>query len=265
MVSKNVLISKLEPYIGRKDILINNQDTTDIINAILDNHDKYKSEYDKIYKYFVGENLDDTCYNVWAFLKENFNYRIESEKMQILRSPAAILGSDVYGIDCKGYATFAAGVMSAIRRNVKMDFDVYYRFASYDSFDPTPQHVFAVVKQNDIEYWIDPVLDEYDLKKQPYYFKDKKIKNMALVALSGINDQAIGSTLTDILDSVLKAAPSIITAAQPTPSYYGGGANSPQYSYPTTKTSTTTGISTNTLLLLAAAGIGIYFFTKKRR
>jgi hypothetical protein len=88
---------------------------------------------------------------------------------------------------------------------------------------------------------------------------------MALVALSGVNDQAIGSNLTDILDSVLKAAPSIITAAQPTPSYYGG--TSSQYSYPTTKTSSSmsTGISTNTLLLLAAAGIGIYFFTKKRR
>jgi hypothetical protein len=259
MVSKNILISKLEPYIGRKDILINNQDTTDIINAILDNHEKYKSEYDKIYRYFVGETLDDTCYNVWAFLKDNFNYRIESEKMQILRSPAAILGSDMYGIDCKGYATFAAGVMSAIRRNVKMDFDVYYRFASYDSFDPTPQHVFAVVKQNDIEYWIDPVLDEYDLKKQPYFFKDKKIKDMALVALSGVNNNQVGSTLTDILDSVLKAAPSIITATQPVPNFGGGSAVTYQAPAPST------GISTNTLLLIAAAGIGFYFFTKKRR
>jgi hypothetical protein len=259
MVSKNILISKLEPYIGRKDILINNQDTTDIINAILDNHEKYKSEYDKIYRYFVGETLDDTCYNVWAFLKDNFNYRIESEKMQILRSPAAILGSDTYGIDCKGYATFAAGIMSAIRRNVKMDFDVYYRFASYDSFDSTPQHVFAVVKQNDIEYWIDPVLDEYDLKKQPYFFKDKKIKDMALVALSGVNNEAMGSTLTDILDSVLKAAPSIITATQPVPNFGGGSVATYQAPAPST------GISTNTLLLLAAAGIGIYFFTKKRR
>jgi len=259
MVSKNILISKLEPYIGKKDILINNQDTTDIINAILDNHKKYESEYDKIYRYFVGETLDDTCYNVWAFLKENFNYRIESEQMQILRSPAAIIGSDMYGIDCKGYATFAAGIMSAIRRNVKMDFDVYYRFASYDSFDSTPQHVFVVVKQNDIEYWIDPVLDEYDLKKQPYYYKDKKIKDMALVALSGVNNGAVGSTLTDILDTIFKAAPSIITAAQPVPNY-GGGSNV-TYQPP----APSTGISTNTLLLIAAAGIGIYFFTKKRR
>jgi len=294
MVSKNTLISKLEPFLGKKDVLVYNQDTTDIIDGILNNHQKYASEYDKIYRYFVeDDNTDQTAYNVWCFLKDNFSYVIEPEKMQILRSPAAILGSNRNGIDCKGYATFAAGIMSAWKRNAGKKFDVVYRFASYDAFDKTPQHVFVVIKENGNEYWIDPVLDEYDQKKQPYFYKDKKINDMALIALSGVRkigdlsmdqygnyidsstglvvDQSgalpttvsapsTGFNWSSIFSNLLQAAPSLIKATQPTPTY--------AYGTPVTTvkpTTSSTGISTNTLLLVAAAGLGVYFFTRKKR
>jgi len=291
MVSKNTLLGKLDPFLGKKDVLVYNQDTMDIIDGILKNHQKYEKEYDKIYRYFVeDENTDQTAYNVWCFLKDNFNYVIEPEKMQVLRSPAAILGSSKSGIDCKGYASFAAGVMSAWKRNEGKKFDVMYRFASYDPFDKTPQHVFAVVKEKGKEYWIDPVLDEYDQKKQPYFYKDKKINDMALIALSGVNrvgntndnynnningisdgmdfstidttvaaPSTAGFDWTNIFTSLLQVTPSLIKASQPTPTY----------GYSTTATTmkpvtASTGISTNTLLLIAAAGLGVYFFTKKK-
>lgn len=291
MVSVNTLISKLEPFLGKKDVIIYNQDTTDIIDGILNNHQKYQSEYDKIYRYFIeDDNTDQTAYNVWCFLKDNFSYVIEPEKMQVLRSPAAILGSNRNGIDCKGYATFAAGVMSAWKRNAGKKYDVVYRFASYDAFDKTPQHVFVVIKEDGNEYWIDPVLDEYDQKKQPYFYKDKKIDDMALIALSGLDRSSnqnynnnIGGVVidtygdpvvldapaittgggfdwTNIFTNLLQAVPSVIKATQPTPTY--GYGTTPTTVQPRTAS---TGISTNTLLLIAAAGIGVYFFTKKRR
>jgi hypothetical protein len=300
MVSKNTLISKLDPFLGKKDVLVYNQDTMDIIDGILKNHQKYEKEYDKIYRYFVeDENTDQTAYNVWCFLKDNFNYVIEPEKMQVLRSPAAILGSSKSGIDCKGFASFAAGVMSAWKRNEGKKFDVMYRFASYDPFDKTPQHVFAVVKEKGKEYWIDPVLDEYDQKKQPYFYKDKKINDMALVALSGVEigshskmgelsmdangnyfdtsgmvvDQsgnlptASGTSSssfdwTSIFGSLLKVAP-VLLQPKPTINQYGQPYGSPYGS--TMPPVQKAGISTNTLLLIAAAGLGVYFFTKKSR
>ena len=186
MVNRNVLIGKVSPFLNKREIIENNQDTTDIIDALIKNHYKYASEYDKVFRYFDGGSVEETAFNVWQFLKDDFKYTIEPEKMQILRSPAAILASNMVGIDCKGYATWTAGVMDSYRRNTGKDFEVYYRFASYDPLDKTPQHVFCVVKENGVEYWIDPVLDQFDEKKQPYYYKDKKIKNMALVAMSGI-------------------------------------------------------------------------------
>jgi hypothetical protein len=196
MVNRQVLIGKVSPFLGKREIIVGNQDTTDIIDALIKNHYKYQNEYDKIYRFFDGGSVEETAYNVWQFLKDEFKYTIEPEKMQILRSPAAILASNIIGIDCKGYATFANGVMDAYRRNTGKKFDVDYRFASYDAFDKTPQHVFSVIKENGVEYWIDPVLDQFDEKKQPYYFKDKKIKNMALVAMSGIKKR-IGDDTVD--------------------------------------------------------------------
>jgi LPXTG-motif cell wall-anchored protein len=275
MVSKNILIGRLDPFTGKKDVITYNQDTKDIISGILHIHDKYRSEYDKIYKFFDGGSVDQTAYNVWEYLKDNFKYRIEPEDMQILRSPSAIIGSDSFGIDCKCYSLFSAGIMDAYRRNTGQDFNLAYRFASYDPFDTTPQHVFAVVKDGGNEYWIDPVLDEYDEKKQPYYFKDKNIQNMALVALSGVGDpmdQQVTATGGNWFEQILQSAPSIISAFNPQPQY-GGGYPSSSYqtqygSYGTPPTYTSqpkTGISTNTLLLIGAVGLGAYFLLKKKR
>ena len=272
MVSKNILIAKLDPFLGQKNVLVHNQDTKDIISGILNIHDKYRSEYDKIYKFFDGGSVDQTAYNVWEYLKDNFKYRIEPEDMQILRSPSAIIGSDKFGIDCKCYSLFSAGILDSYRRNTGKNFDLAFRFASYDPFDTTPQHVFVVVKDGGNEYWIDPVLDEYDQKKQPYYFKDKNIQNMALVALSGVGDpmdQQVTTTGGSWWETILKSAPSIITAFNPPPTY-GGGAYQTQYGgygtpAPYTSQQPSTGISTNTLLLIGAVGLGAYFLLKKKR
>jgi hypothetical protein len=282
MLSKEILAKKLSPFLGTEKTLVLNQDTGDIIDGIVSMHDKYKSEYDKIYKYFVGDNVDDTAYNIWCYLKDNFKYNIESEDLQVLRSPASIMNNKV-GIDCKNYSLAAAGILDAYRRKEKLDFGLDFRFASYDPFNKTPQHVFVVIKENGKEYWLDPVLDEYDLKKQPYYYKDKKINKMALIALSGIGaynpllgyDPALqasaSSTVksTGWLDTILKAAPSIISAF---PSGGGSGGVVPpiprggfvpvgNQNIPQSKSM---GIDTNTILLVAGVGLAAYLLLKKK-
>ena len=121
MLSKEILAKKLSPFLGTEKTLVLNQDTGDIIDGIVSMHDKYRSEYDKIYKYFVGDNVDDTAYNIWCYLKDNFKYHIESEDLQVLRSPASIMNNKV-GIDCKNYSLAAAGLLDAYRRKEKLDF-----------------------------------------------------------------------------------------------------------------------------------------------
>jgi hypothetical protein len=289
MVNRSVLIGKVSPFMGKRDIIVGNQDTTDIIDALIDNHYKYADEYDKIYRYFDGGSVEETAFNVWQFLKDDFKYTIEPENMQILRSPAALLASNIVGIDCKGYSTFINGIMDSYRRNTGRKFDVAYRFASYDAFDKTPQHVFAVVNENGNEFWIDPVLEQFDERKQPYYYKDKKIKNMALVAMSGIpmiagyDNKKIGdlgqdffgggtsssstnSSGTSWWEVLINKAPDIIlstqgkTSQQAPPPGGGGGDDSNAVPPPAS-----TGISTNTIFILGAAGLVAYFLLTKKK
>jgi hypothetical protein len=259
MISKNSILGKLTPFLNQQNVVVENQGVNDIISGILQTHNKYLDEYDKIYPYFIGSDLQETSKNIFDFLKKNVPYYIESNELQFLKSPSSIISTPS---DCKSYALFSCGVLDAIKRNTGEDFEIIYRFASYDPFDKVPQHVFCVVRGEGEEFWIDPVLKKFNEKKQPYFFKDKNVNKMSLVGLSGVGstqNEGVGSTLTDIFDSVLKAAPGIITATKGTPSY--GGAD---YQYQPTQQTASTGISTNTILLFAVAGLGIYFLTRKK-
>jgi hypothetical protein len=259
VISKNSILGKLTPFLNQQNVVVENQGVNDIISGILETHNKYLDEYDKIYPYFIGSDLQETSKNIFDFLKRNVPYDIESNELQFLKSPSSIVSTPS---DCKSYALFSCGVLDAIKRNTGEDFDIIYRFASYDPFDKVPQHVFCVVRGEGEEFWIDPVLNKFNEKKQPYFFKDKNVNKMSLVGLSGVGytqNEGVGSTLTDIFDSVLKAAPGIITATKPQPSYGGGS-----YQYQPTQQTASTGISTNTILLFAVAGLGIYFLTRKK-
>lgn len=272
MVSKNLILSKVQPFLNQQNVVIENQGVNDIITGILTTHNKYKKEYDKIYIYFVDDDIEETCRNIFQFLKDNVPYYIESNELQFLKSPASILSTKS---DCKSYALFSCGILDAYLRNEHPDFQLSYRFASYDPFDKIPQHVFCVVKANGKEYWIDPVLDRFNQRKQPYYYKDKNINTMALVGLSGTSvgkydneyetptimtqGEGVGATnWTSVLDSVLKAAPTIITATQGQPSV------GPSYLPVQPTQPSSTGISTNTLLMIGGVGLLAFLLLRKK-
>jgi len=192
MISKNMVLQKLAPFTNFKKVLIEDQNTGDIIKGILDNHDNYESEYDKISEMFIGDNEIETANNIFKFLKNNVPYYIEPIEKQTLRSPSAII-SIKEGADCKSYASFINGIMSSLNRKGIFRVPLAYRFASYRYDTKEPQHVFAVLYPNTKnEVWVDPVLNKFDQRKEPVYIKDKKIK-MALIAMSGTNQQGSAS------------------------------------------------------------------------
>lgn len=185
MITKDLILSKLPAYTGSKQVLIDDQNTDDIIKGILENHEKYKDDYDKISEYFVGRNDINTAKNVYTFLKKYVPYYIEPSKFQTLRSPSAIL-SIKQGADCKSYASFVNGIFDSLNRKGIFKIPLAYRFASYKN-TRNPGHVFAVLYPgNENEIWVDNVLENFNEKKQPTYFKDKKLK-MALVSMSGLD------------------------------------------------------------------------------
>jgi hypothetical protein len=178
MISKAFLLHQISGFENRKNIIVEDQSTGDIIKAILDVHPKYKEDYKKMAVYFKGSNEIKSCENIWNFLKKNIRYIVESEDKQYVRSPAAILRQGVS--DCKCFSLFAGGIADALG----MKF--CYRFASYNDFNKQPGHVFVVINPGtNNEIWIDPVLSYFNYKK-PYFYKIDKKPKMAIYAISGI-------------------------------------------------------------------------------
>jgi hypothetical protein len=183
MVSKSAVLKKLAPFNNYKRVVSADQTVTDIIDGIVNTHYQYQDEYDKISNYFVGESELETARNIWNFLKSNVPYYIESTNNQTLRSPSAIVALPG---DCKSYALFANGVLDSLNRKGIFQVPLAFRFAGYKDTTREPQHVFAVMYPGTKkEIWIDPVLNRFNEKRQPSFYKDKKIK-MALIALSGV-------------------------------------------------------------------------------
>jgi hypothetical protein len=195
MISREQILNKLPPFYNRRDILVNDQDVSDIITGILTTHAQYANQYDKIAPYFIGSNNYQTGANIWHFLKNNVRYKVEPESMQMLKAPAAIvteiINSRVNTSDCKNMSLFTGGILAAINR-AGGRINWCYRFGSYKFLDKMPQHVFCVINPDtNKEIWIDAVLPTYNNKKQYYYKIDKTPKNMALISLAGTDDENI--------------------------------------------------------------------------
>jgi hypothetical protein len=194
-MESSLLIGKLPPYQNNAVMVQRNQTVYDIINEVLDAHELFRKDYDNIAADFWTGDIETTARKLFDFLKRNVRYKIETEGKQTTKSPAAILAHGVG--DCKHYASFINGVFDAINRKYNQNINWFYRFASYNFFDREPAHVFAVVKKNGREIWVDPVLDRIDKRVEPSYFLDKKVKSkMALTRISGLQDDVVNNVVT---------------------------------------------------------------------
>lgn len=195
MADVNTLLGTLQPYKGTKKVLVYEQSTNDIINGMLKKHYDCTSEYNKLYKHFAANSSVAVAKKAFKFLKENCYYNIEPEEKQTLRTPAAILATgNTIGIDCKNYSLFIAGLLDAHRRATGKDNNVRFRYGGYNGGDIG--HVFVVFNEGNKEYWADPVLSYFDSREQtPTTYKDKKIKNMALVSMAGIKKEPLPFTM----------------------------------------------------------------------
>lgn len=198
MVNPRELLQVLPPFTNSSLLIEGNQNVPDIIREVLDAHQHFAGDYDLIYHYFDRGSIKEICKALFQFCKKNVRYKIESESEQTTKSPSALIAM-AYG-DCKHYAGFIAGVLSAITRNTGRQINWVYRFASYDLFNREPGHVFVVVFNAGNEYWIDPVLSNFDERLQPSFVTDKKI-NMPLYRVSGTPEN-IGYLLPPIEEYV---------------------------------------------------------------
>lgn len=201
----NSLLQYLPPYKGTVTVIKKHQNTDDIINGILDANIKYANDYSKISSFFLGSTPRQTCKNIWTFLKQNVNYKIESEDRQTIKSPSAIIATGkTTGSDCKNLSLMTAGILQDLNKKGLQKIPFVFRFSSYKLFNNVPEHVFIVAfPGTQKEIWIDAVLNEFDYKKNYTYKIDKK---PMLVGIAGIGAVKKETLLKKGAKVVLKVA-----------------------------------------------------------
>lgn len=179
-VSRFLLLSELPAYQDVWIMIKEDQTVKDIEKRIQVAHNKYAGYYDKIALYFDGSSIQNICDKLVYFCRNNIKYRQEPKDRQTTTLPTGLLERG-YG-DCKHYALFCGGVLSALQRLTSRKIKWCYRFASYNFLKPTPHHVFVVVKDGIDEIWLDPVPGAE--KQTPFSWRDRCVnnsKNMALL------------------------------------------------------------------------------------
>jgi hypothetical protein len=210
-----------QPYEEIK--IVDEQETEDIVQQMLYKQEACEADYDSFSFLFTGGTVDQICYRIWKFCRENFIYVEESTDKQYISKPQTMLLRKTS--DCKGYALFANGILASLNRQGLASIDSVFRFASYKLFNSDPQHVFVVVQRPGGEIWIDPCFREFDLHRAYIYARDyyvvpappaKKISGLAVTSSGKIaclsecqpSGKAVGTT-SQVGALILKVTPAL--------------------------------------------------------
>lgn len=128
------LIAKPRPS---DDVYKGDVPTQGIIDTVLYADPKAPAYTVAFAKTLKGASLEDTCRNIWEFVKTQIPYVLDERGFQWIKSPGR-LWAEKAG-DCKSFSVFTASCL----RNLGIPYG--YRFASYNTADPDPTHVYVYV------------------------------------------------------------------------------------------------------------------------
>ena len=134
------ILSYLPPILNKKDKLVSNQNSYDIIKIMMSSAVMFQQDYNKI-----PVDTFTSLQDLWEFTKNTFEYKEDSSFAQDIKSPGIMLTDAINHtntIDCKGYSMFMAGVLQSWC-DAGEDFDWYFKFVSYTDTDPTHVYIWC--------------------------------------------------------------------------------------------------------------------------
>jgi hypothetical protein len=146
----------------------------------------------RIAKVLEGNNLRETCRNIWQFVYDHIAYKKDEDGKEQVRSPARAWHDrgNIQGVDCDCYSVFISSILS----NLKIRHILRITKYKEDHF----QHIYPIVPLPDGGYiTIDCVVRNFDYE-EPY--SEKKDTKMDLEYLNGVFDS--NNKSTDVSDLV---------------------------------------------------------------
>lgn len=189
-------------------VIVDAQDTSDIMRGLIKKHKECTGEYDRISQQFAAGSLMQICERLFNYCKQHLKYKEEGVDSQYLSAPQTILSRG--HSDCKGYALFIGGVLDSLKRQGKK-ITWLYRFASYEFFRNSPGHVFVVVETPNDEIWIDPVMDTFNYH-QPYWSAtDRRVHTEPVTDSMGCacQDRGLVGSISQTGTVIMKLSPTL--------------------------------------------------------
>ncbi len=157
------------------------EETVDLMKRVVW---KYLDDTKKISLHLKGTTLLETCRNVWDFLFNHIQYKLDLKGLEQLRRPNRSWVERNTGIDCDCFSIFVSSILT----NLKIPHE--FRITKYNRDEY--QHVYVIVPTGKSGYiTIDCVLSEFNYEKP---FTAKKDFTMSL---NGINVAVLSGTDTD--------------------------------------------------------------------
>ena len=170
-------------------IILDDGDVDDTVELMKKVVWKYIDDTKLIAKELTGRNTVQTCNNVWNFLFNHIQYRLDKKGIEQLRRPCRSWAEREQGIDCDCFSIFVSSILTNLQIPHK------FRITKYGSSDVF-QHVYVIVPHQNTQLTIDCVLNRFNYEK-PYSQKKDFTMN-----LSGINVAVLSGIDGDVFDLV---------------------------------------------------------------
>lgn len=177
----------IPPSDGKTTLIHPSGEIQDIVREVLEAHQEFYRETDQFAKRIQGNNRKETFKNIWSFLRNEIDYKLDPPGEQFSKSPSRII-SDGFS-DCKGYSIFTGSVLE----NLQIPY--FFRFVDFAPMSKEPTHVYVVgILEDGKEYPIDACW-QFPGKQKTYTYKQDENPMTRISRLSGIDGNILEGNL----------------------------------------------------------------------
>ncbi|MBI4946305.1 MAG: hypothetical protein HY840_07885 [Bacteroidetes bacterium] len=178
------------------DVVIRDGNVKDTVHLMADVVNKYIDDTKLIAPKLKGKNLEQTCRNIWDFVYDHIQYKLDQKGLEQLRRPARSWYDRISGVDCDCYSIFISSILANLGIPHK------FRITKYEG---DWQHVYvAVPKSQGSHYLMDCVVDEFNYEKpytEKFEYNMTTLNGLPIAVLSGpdpIQDEELYGILTGV-------------------------------------------------------------------
>ena len=149
---------------------------------------KYIDDTKRIAQFLKSSSLNKTCENIWTFLHDHIQYRLDKKGVEQLRRPCRSWDERKDGIDCDCFSIFVSSILTNL--------DILHKFRITKYNTDQFQHVYVIVPTGKQYITIDCVLSSFDTEKDFSQNKDFTMN------MNGINIAVLSGIDSDVMDLV---------------------------------------------------------------